>query len=78
MPAIVDENGKVISQMAAADGDGSSDGSEESAGPDIPGLNDPVRVALIQQARDVIEARPEDAEAIIKQWINQETGGRFG
>ncbi|MEM9441875.1 MAG: flagellar basal-body MS-ring/collar protein FliF [Pseudomonadota bacterium] len=77
LPAIVDENGQVISQIAAA-GDGSSDGSEEGSGPDIPGLNDPIRVALIQQARDVIEARPEDAAAIIKQWINQETGGRFG
>jgi len=77
LPAIVDENGQVISQIAAA-GDGPSDGSEEGSGPEIPGLNDPVRVALIQQARDVIEARPEDAAAIIKQWINQETGGRFG
>jgi flagellar M-ring protein FliF len=78
LPAIVDENGKVISQMSAADGDGSSAASEEGGGHDLPELNDPIRVALIQQARDVIEARPEDAAAIIKQWINQETGGRFG
>ena len=78
LPAIVDENGKVISQMAPADGDGSSAEPEEGDESGIPDLDDPVRVALIQQARDVIEARPDDAAALLKQWINQETGGRFG
>ncbi len=78
LPAIVDENGKVISQVVSADGDDSSAASGEEEGPDIPELNDPIRVALIQQARDVIEARPDDAAAIIKQWVHQETGGHFG
>jgi flagellar M-ring protein FliF len=78
LPAIVDENGKVISQMTPADGDGSSAGDGDGEESGFPDLDDPIRVALIQQARDVIEARPDDAAALLKQWINQETGGRFG
>jgi len=81
LPAIVDENGKVISQGGMAPGDAAGGGSgtgEAGMGQDtgIPGMDDPVRIALIQQAHEVIESRPEDAAAIIKQWIDADTGGR--
>ena len=29
---------------------------------------------LIQQSRDLIEARPDDAVAIVRQWIGEEKG----
>lgn len=81
LPAIMDENGNVISQISAAGGEASDSESGEGGrvdGADLPEMDDPLRVALIQQARDIIEARPDDAAAIVKQWINQETGGRYG
>jgi len=83
LPAIVDENGKVISQAAMIAGDGSSSepgvgGQGEGNDTGIPGMDDPVRIALIQQTREVIEARPDDAAALLKQWINQDTGSRDG
>lgn len=83
LPAIVDENGQVISQGALVTGDGSSteagagqQGGREGTG--IPEFDDPVRVALIEQAREVIESRPDDATALMKQWLDQETGSRHG
>ncbi|MGI9506853.1 MAG: hypothetical protein ACR2RE_27750, partial [Geminicoccaceae bacterium] len=83
LPAIVDEKGQVISQGALVTGDGSStesgagqQGGREGTG--IPEFDDPVRVALIEQAREVIESRPDDAAALMKQWLDQETGSRHG
>lgn len=83
LPAIVDEDGKVISQIAMTEGGSVSGESEDGEGGQGEGaglseLEDPVRVAVIQQARDIIEARPDDAAAIVKQWILQETGGQHG
>lgn len=83
LPAIVDENGKVISQGTLANGDGSSaeSGTGGQGGRDgtgIPELDDPVRIALIEQTRDVIEARPDDAAALLKQWLDQEPGKPHG
>ncbi|MGI9416679.1 MAG: flagellar basal-body MS-ring/collar protein FliF [Geminicoccaceae bacterium] len=74
LPAIVDEHGQVISAAAVtAGGEGEAEqGKQASAS--FADLDEPARKALIQQTRDVIEARPEEAVAIVKQWIGQGSG----
>lgn len=75
LPAIVDEHGKVISKSSGDRSSSRTEVSEQQDGkekPAIPGMDDPIRVALIQQARELIEARPEDAAALMQQWINQD------
>ncbi|MDH3659098.1 MAG: flagellar basal-body MS-ring/collar protein FliF [Alphaproteobacteria bacterium] len=87
LPVMIDENGQVVSvatgtaggQGADADGSSSSpSGAGVEGDADASGLgwmNEPSKQALIQQTRDVIEARPDDAAAIVKQWIAQEPEG---
>lgn len=88
LPAIVDENGQVMSTAVVATGadgtpagaGGSTSSSQETGEQDkgppsiIADLETPERRALIQQTQDAIEARPDDAAAIIKQWISQDGG----
>ncbi|NJO36458.1 MAG: hypothetical protein HC871_01150 [Rhizobiales bacterium] len=84
LPAIIDERGKLVAKGGSTAGAGASSQTSgagekgERVEIGIPGLDDPVRVALIQQARDVIQARPDDAAALLKQWISQEPGSRNG
>ena len=91
LPAIVDEHGKVMSTTLTADGADDAEAGDRAAGsspserggaaaglPGLPDLDEPVRRALIQQTQDVIEARPDDAAAVIKQWINEDPESRNG
>jgi flagellar biosynthesis/type III secretory pathway M-ring protein FliF/YscJ len=38
---------------------------------DLADLDDPKRAELIQQVRNLIEARPDDAVAVVRQWMKQ-------
>ena len=63
--------------------DGSSSGGEPGAKaaagiPGLPDLEDPVRRALIEQTRDLVEARPDEAVAVIKQWISEDPRSGYG
>lgn len=94
LPAMVDEHGQVISASAtAADGaagDVSGNGGpasssdkelgEKAEGPlaGLAELQDPKRQALIQQTRNAIEARPDEAVAVIKQWIGEDPRSNYG
>ncbi len=41
-------------------------------------FDDPTRALLIKQAQSVIEARPDEAAAVVKQWIGQRSEGKDG
>lgn len=88
LPAMVDEHGRVMSsngEAGTADnpstlGDGQSPnadsgGDGKSSEDDQAIFDDPARAMLIKQAQGVIETRPDEAAAVVKQWIGQTAGG---
>ena len=76
LPALLDENGQPIPGAAAND-DTSGGGEGELSGETDPekaaqlDLQDKVTAGLIQQIRNVIEARPDDAVAVVRIWMEQ-------
>ncbi len=81
LPMLVDQNGQPI----AADGV-ITDDQGNALGPDgeskakagLVELEDPVRIGLIEQTRNLIDTRPDDAAAIIRTWIDQPSGKSNG
>lgn len=85
LPVVFDEQGRVVT-VTGTNTVIAPDGTPIPGRPAAPGeqagnpqlssveLEDPVRIGVIQQARDFIESRPEDATAIIRNWIDQADG----
>ncbi|MGI9509999.1 MAG: flagellar basal-body MS-ring/collar protein FliF [Geminicoccaceae bacterium] len=73
LPAVIDENGQAILPDGTVAGSPSADGAADgiNGSPGVVDLDDPQRVGLIQQTRDLIEARPDDAAALVRTWIEQ-------
>jgi len=83
---VIGVDGRVIS----ADGDSLTEGGASSSSDDpqagndskansgVADLDDPIRMGMIQQAREAIEARPDDAAAIVRHWISQDMGNNNG
>ncbi|MEM8949770.1 MAG: flagellar basal-body MS-ring/collar protein FliF [Pseudomonadota bacterium] len=88
LPMVVDENGQpVTANDANAEGQGEGsgsgaaskgDGESGSKGSGFVEFDDPARVGLIQQTRTLIEARPDDAAAVVRAWIDQPSGKKNG
>ena len=74
LPVVLDENGKPVAiggarandAKAKAKGDGSDEDKAEFAG-----FVDKVRADLITQVQHVIEARPDDAVAVVRLWMEE-------
>ncbi len=80
LPVALDEHGKPL-PVAVADGpaDGMNRTGDGATGSvvdriDSAEFENKVTMDLIQQSRDLIEARPDDAVSIIRQWIGEEKG----
>ncbi len=85
LPAVLDENGRPVEAGGALSGDqGGSDGSSgadggsESKSPGLVEFEDSERIGLVQQTRNLIDARPDDAAAIVRAWIDQPSGKSDG
>ena len=88
LPALVDENGQPIlpdgtaregvegATAAGAAADKAKGDKDAATG--IVDLDDPKRVGLIQQTRDLIETRPDDAAALVRTWVEQSPGSGNG
>jgi flagellar M-ring protein FliF len=66
------------SDSGASSSDDPKSADEEHPGTGLPDLDDPVRMGMIQQAREAIASRPDDAAAIVRHWISQEMGNGNG
>ena len=75
LPVVLDENGNPVAGGAAgAEGaagePGASGNAEEQE--DLSEYEDSVRLGLIQQVKNVIEARPDDTVAVVRLWMEKE------
>lgn len=85
LPVVFDEQGRVV-KVAGTTTVVSPGGTQIHGQPAAPGepgsnpgrtpieLEDPARMGVIEQAREFIESRPEDAAAIIRNWIEEPSG----
>lgn len=83
-PMVIDQNGRAVAadgSTSGGDSDSSvagtssgADGDSKSQTTGLVEFEDPARIGLIQQTRNLIEVRPDDAAAVVRTWIDQPTG----
>lgn len=78
LPVVLDENGNPVitqgSNEGGKNGAGSNDMSvTEQVHADLAEFEDKARADLIAQVRTIIEARPDDAVAIVRLWMEQKS-----
>ena len=76
LPVVLDENGHPVMAGApeadAGDGqDGSANRRRTNADLGLEEFEDKVRVDLVRQVRNAIEARPDDAVAVVRLWMDE-------
>ncbi|MGH1478892.1 MAG: flagellar basal-body MS-ring/collar protein FliF [Geminicoccales bacterium] len=71
LPVVFDENGNPILSPDAGDGTDQSATTADDETAALPEFEDKFRLGLIQQVRNVIEARPDDAVAVVRLWMKQ-------
>ena len=77
LPVALDEHGNPLTVVTTDGTNRTGDGGIDAV-PDRTEsgeFENKVRTDLLQQSRDLIEARPDDAVAIVRQWIEEEKGG---
>ncbi|MGI9436888.1 MAG: flagellar basal-body MS-ring/collar protein FliF [Geminicoccaceae bacterium] len=72
LPSVLDEHGRIVSvnganSAAAADGEGAGPAALDSSAAFAD-----VSAGLIQDVRNVVEARPDEAVAIVRHWMENE------
>ena len=83
LPVVLDENGNpVITQASNEDGEGPTGSGDRSIAEqvhaDLAEFEDKARADLIAQVRNIIEARPDDAVAIVRLWMEQKPDSANG
>ena len=77
LPVVLDEHGNTVATGASVDGASNnadaafSRTKQEQENADLSEFEDKIRSDLTRQVRNVIEARPDDAVAIVRLWMDQ-------